>query len=288
MKTILKFSSLTFLFCLSSQVNSAQNYSSVNTYYKPLFDFQYKNPGFALDEQQKQNKNGLLRFSILTGYREGIEPVKSLGNFEFFHNEKNKTSRFYMINLSILDMVSFGVVKSNRVILEVKDPSKYRFDPSLGSKQEWMRKNAKCFEYLIPYHTMKDSKFILEELSHHLGVTFGNEKRLVEVLVLVRRSKIENPQLQKHIRDKMIVDNSNTMSLDSLPTLIENLHLPPLIDETGHQNKDKISFRYTDTITLQNLKKELNKYDFDLIQEKRVIEMFVIKEKLNESRVISH
>ena len=75
---------------------------------------------FILSEEQSLNKNGFLRFSVLTGYREGVKPVSSGSNFTGFTDTVSHTRRLYMFNLSIVDMLTHGFEDPNHVILEVK------------------------------------------------------------------------------------------------------------------------------------------------------------------------
>lgn len=116
---------------------------------KPNSDHQ--NLLFKLQGEQLSNKNGFLRYSALTGYREDVTPIKAdfNSNFKTEFNVETGTQRIYMYNLSIQDMLTHGLRKSSSVLLEVNDPSKYRYDPAYGDEKEWLRKNGYCYELVI-------------------------------------------------------------------------------------------------------------------------------------------
>ena len=117
------------------------------TYRKPLFDFELTKPVFKLNEEQQKNSNRFLRFSVLTGYRQGVIPIQGFANFANYQDENNGTTRLYMFNLSIQDILTHGLYKSNRVLLEVKNPSHYRYDSSLGSKEEWTKRDRESSDF---------------------------------------------------------------------------------------------------------------------------------------------
>ena len=74
--------------------------SKVN-YRKPLFDFEPSKPTFELLNEQKRNEHRMLRYSFLSGYREGVDPIQGqFGvNFAVTDDKSNGTRRIYMYNL---------------------------------------------------------------------------------------------------------------------------------------------------------------------------------------------
>lgn len=260
--------------------SSAQNMDTTAvSYRRPLFGFNPLKSSFKLDQEQKINKHYFLRMSILTGYREGVESIQGLGNFRTNEDKENATKRFYMYNLSIQDMLTHGFYNSSRIVLEVKDPSRYRYDPSQGSEYEWLRKNGHCFEFILPSGAVQGVKTLEKELCRIFGVEIGLKKRMVNTLVLVRTSKIDK------IRSTQIGEpnddgsgNFRNVPIDHLSSPLYLAGLPPMVDETGYKDHVDLDLKITSWKDLPALRKELQRYDLDLKEEKREFEMFVITE----------
>ncbi|WGQ08876.1 hypothetical protein QG516_20400 [Pedobacter gandavensis] len=163
----------------------------------PLSQFDGQKPVFKLKGEQLINKNRHLSFYALTGYRDGVEPITSAYNLNFLAQKDSiqGTHRIKMYNLSITDMLTYGLTKSDEVILEVKDPSKYRYDPKYGNKKEWLRKNAHCYEILLPENILKDMDLVRNHLSYLFNVKCGYQKRLIKTIMhkngVSQESKIE-------------------------------------------------------------------------------------------------
>jgi len=268
----------TVIFSLSIISVFAQKQDTIS-YRKPLFDFDPIKPTFKLTGEQISNKNRFLRFSIVSGYREGVEPIRGFVNFAATEDKATGTRRLYMYNLSIEDMLTYGFFKSNRVILEVKNPSKYRYDPSQGSKDKWLRENGRCFELVLPIGITLREEFLIDELSRVFGVKCGLQKRLVNALVLTRTSKLDKiKSLEKGVGSYDEHGYFNNVTLDRLASAIYEAGLPPMVDETGYKNPVDLNLNLKSLNDLAGLKRELHRYDLDLKEEKREVEMFVITE----------
>lgn len=247
-------------------------------YIKPLFDFDYDKPLFDLNNSQLTNSCRFLRFYVLSGYIEGVEPVKGFINMDAIIDNEHSTVRSYWINSSIQDILTLGALKSGKVLLEVKDPSHYRYDSSKGAKLEWERKNTYCLEFLYPLSTT-DFKEMQKEVCDIFGVTFKREKRLVDALVLTRTSK----------KDKIKSDNNgvgkydmkgyfHNVPLDRMSDPLNEAEMPPFVNETGYKGNVDMDLKLQSWNDLFVLKKALQKYDLDINKEKREVEMFVITE----------
>jgi hypothetical protein len=267
---------------LSSAVLGQSVQSPKISYKRPLFDFDFKKPLFKLDHETKRNYNGLLRFSAITGYKEGVESTKGTCNFESVVDKDNHTARTYMLNLSIEEMLTMGFYKERDVILDVKDVSKYRYPGSEISELIWKRKNAHCFELMMPYGSINDiAQKIVDELSHFFGVRCNVEKRVVDVLVLVRtssRDKIQSTGTQQSQFNSQSGLFKNT-SLDSLSVSLNQAKMPRMINATGYTKNVDLNLKNPSWKDINAVRKELLRYDLDLRSEKRTIDMFVIKEK---------
>ncbi|MGY0036938.1 hypothetical protein [Pedobacter sp. NJ-S-72] len=259
---------------------SAQDIDTMSISYRnPLFDFNPRKPVFKFNPEQGRNTSRLLRFSVVTGYRQGVQSIRGLMNFSNSIDTSNGTNRYYAYNLSLEDIFTHGFYKPNKVILEVKNPSHYLYDPSQGSKEEWMRKNAYCFEFLIPMGSIDSFDIINKELSRVFGVEFGLKKRIVNALVLVRTSNSDKiKSLGKGERKYTNQGYINNFTLDRLGSILYDAGFAPMVDETGYAGPVDLDLRIDSLTDLITLRKSLQHYDLDLKEEKREVEMFVITE----------
>jgi len=243
-----------------------------------LSTFDSTKPIFKLNKEQRTNTYRHLQFSAISGYKEGIAPINGFGRFSNIVDTANGTTRIYMVNLSIQDLLTFGFDFPNNLFsLEVKDESRYRYRTELGSKLAWMRKNTYCFEYLRPIGANINIDDFKREIAHYFGVTITKEKRLVDALVLVRN------EAKKHINsavksDKKVREVRRRVSVSMLSKIIDSLELPRMVDEAGYTGMIDLHPEVNHSIGLIDVKNALRDYDLDLIQEKRELEVFVIRE----------
>lgn len=268
------------VFMLFSVRGTAQTDSTFN-YQKPLFDFDYSKPVFKLQNEQLKNKSRLLRFSAVSGYREGIQPVAgSFGlNFNAYRDSVSGIQLISFYNSSIADILAHGMVRHNMIYLEVKDPSKYMYDPQYGDKESWVRKNSKCYELALPIGVIKSVKLLDAFLSHEFGVTFGMGKRMVKTLVLVRTSTIDKLKSAGKGEGRYDMNGHfNNVPIDRLNHPLAEAGLPLMVDETGYKDPVDLDLNISAWTDLPTLRMELQRYDLDLKEEMREVEVFVITE----------
>lgn len=265
---------------LFSLKGSAQTDTTSFKYRKPLFDFDYQKPVFKLQNEQLTNKNKFLRFSVVTGYREGVQPISGPygSNFNSYRDTVTGLQLVTMYNSSIADILTHGMVAHNTIVLEVDDPSKYLYITKYGDKENWMRKNAVCYELALPIGVIKGGKTLDEYLASSFGVKFATEKRLVKALILVRTSK--NDKLKSAGKGEAKYDFKgyfNNVPIDLLNRPLAEAGLPPMVNETGYDGFVDLNLKIDSWTDLPALRKELHRYDLDLIDGMRELEMFVIK-----------
>lgn len=246
---------------------------------RPLDNFDPVKPPFLFTEATRKNQSRLLRYSMLTGYREGVEKVQGLANFTSYHDKSNGTTKIYMFNLSIQDMLTLGFYNSSRIILEVKDPKIYRYDPSQGDELAWKRNNAHCLEFMLPTSTIKNADLFKRELSRVFNVEFGLKKRMTDVLVLKRTSTTDKiKSLKQGDASYNLQGHLNNIVIDRLISILYEANLPTLINETDYKNTVDIDLEITKNMSIEVLRKQLAKYDLDITSERREVDMFVITE----------
>ncbi|WP_233603058.1 hypothetical protein [Pedobacter sp. KBW06] len=245
--------------------------------------FEDESPVFQLDEALTSNKSSWLRYDVLSGYREGLAPIKrEFGvNFKALVDTVNGLHFVKMYNLSIEDMLTHGLRKPTYVVLEVKDPSKYRYDPKYGSEIEWLRKHGYCYELMIPKGTMKSMKIVDENIERIFGVKCSTQKRKVPALVLFRTSTAEK---FKASGGKMLQDDEKgiyrNVSIGTIGGPWYRKDILPFINETGYKGLIDVDLgiNVASLAGLPALKEALKRYDLDIKEEPREIEVFVITE----------
>jgi hypothetical protein len=263
-----------------------QKNDSTYSYIKPLKDFDYNKPVFKLQGEQLTNNTRYLRYTALSGYREGAMPTSGVTCYSSFIDPQNGTVRLYCMNHSIEDLVTMGFYNSSRIILEVKDPSKYRYDPKYGPKEAWLRKNAWCFEIALPKGTIKNTQAaIMDNLAAELGLKITSGTRVVKSLILVRTSKTDKIKSSgKGSPDWDPSGHLNNIDLKGpLGSILYNALMPPLVDETGFTGPVDLDMHLPPTFTLEEFRKALQRYDLDLVEGMRPCDnIFVINEINNK------
>lgn len=238
---------------------------------------------FKLDDEFSMNQNAFLRYDALTSYREGVNPIKrEFGiNFRAEIDSLNGVHYIKMYNLSIEDMFTHGLRRPNYVILEVKEPSKYRYDPKYGPEKEWLRKNGYCYELMMPKGTIKGIKIADENLEKLFNVKCSIQMRKVNTLVLFRTSTAEK---FKASGGEMVQNDEKgiycNVSMNTLAGPWYHQNILPFLDETNYQGLIDVNLdvNVKSTADIPSLRAALKRYDLDIREEMREIEMFVITE----------
>ena len=279
------------LFAFTTLVK-AQTDTTAFAYQKPLFDFDPAKPSFKLSADQQNNESRMLRYSLITGYREGVQPISAQFGVRFqrINDPSNGTAKIVMYNTSIPELLYLFPLSAGQLVLEVNDPSKYVYNPSYGDKLSWNRKNTYCLEFTMPAEmvgehvdpaNMFSPYLYTAELEDFFGVKGVNTKRMMKTLVLVRTSKVDK------IKSKGVNTGQNgTMSENgSLRTnLIGNLATPLLkaglrmVDETGYTDAVDMDLNISDWSDVPALRKSLQRYDLDIKEEMRERQVFVVTE----------
>jgi len=233
---------------------------------------------FKLTDAQVKNKQGHVRYAILTNYKEGEIPLNTLGNFGTVIDQENSSFRLYMINLSIVDMVNFSFgLPRNRIILNVKDKRKYKYSMSFGPIDDWMRQNLYCFECFMPLGLQQQTKTVNDELANLFKINFKVEPRMTEVAILVRTSKKD--KISSGISIHSIQGKEAGFYDVPLSTIVQqlnNMEMPPIIDETGYTSNVNLTLDVEQGIS--GLISSLAKYDLGITLEKRQMQMLIINE----------
>ncbi|PTT39494.1 hypothetical protein DBR28_07310 [Chryseobacterium sp. HMWF028] len=217
--------------------------------------------------------------------------IRGMGFGSGFHREGKVIYGRQFTNLSLLEIFStladeiFQKQKESfsekRRIIEVKNPVPLDYIKNAEGGVE--DHNLYSYEYIVPLDKA-DSLYplMLKNLSQFADYTATIEKRKVKCLVLKRTSAV----------DKLKTKGSGMTFLFSLPktdvqntpvyALVNSLNAVPsvslpIIDETGYTGNIDLKMGTISDVT--SIRKELSKYDLDLVEAERELIMLVIKDK---------
>jgi hypothetical protein len=248
-------------------------------YVKPLFDFRPERPMFEFSKEQVKNNQRLLRYYSLTKYREGVTPTDGgFGTtFKGFTDTIKGTRTLYMYNLSIQEMVTHFYDWDNQVLLEVQDPSRYRYIKEYGSKESWLRKNGFCFELMLPIKTV--STAILNDiLANVLSLKITRQDRKVPVIVLYKLSdqinfSSEGLKLHNDIKN----DEYKNIEINDLATSLRK-DGRFFVNDTKYNGTIRLDSDISDWNDLNEVNSKLKKYGLSVREEIRSLNLLVIAE----------
>ena len=247
---------------------------------KEDLDFDSDKPLFV-NGNGGNNESYIFR-SLLTGYTDGLPGA---GGTKY--NDDGKVIRIFSLNTSILALYQQAYPQmagfpKNRIVLDVMEPLKYTAEDNWD---EWKYDNAYCYELIVPAVTVeKARKLMQDDLLRFFGLMVYVEKRMVKCLALKVKVKAliknenhgnsETNLSNKDIGPKYMYNRPVSYLVNRLNSMIST----PVIDETGYTEKISIEGLPADLNNIKLLNAGLNKYGFELVEEKRQLEFFVLKE----------
>jgi thiol-disulfide isomerase/thioredoxin len=178
---------------------------------------------------------------------------------------------------------------NNQVILEVANPSDYLFpvDPAQGN--EWI--DDHCYQYAIrvpPARAGDLYALMREDLNRYFNIEAKIERRKRECLLLVRTStkdKIktagEKPVYQQHDTGYTLKNHPVSWLIYAIAgsQFVRPFNFPyPIVDNTNYTANIDIDL-HVNMKNIPALRKELNKYDLDLVKGEKELDVLVIREK---------
>ncbi|AZA60086.1 TlpA family protein disulfide reductase [Chryseobacterium indoltheticum] len=190
---------------------------------------------------------------------------------------------YYAIGFELFRQQEKASFTEKRMIIEVKEPEQLMpIEKADGSNDG---ANLYNYEFIIPEQKSSSLyNYMLEDLNRYSGYTVTLEKRPVKCFVLVRTSK----------KDKLTTKGGEKRStFPRTPSILRNVPLKNMvnmlngeinikelfIDQTGYTGN--VDLEVSGVKDIATLKKELQKYDLDLIPEERDVLMMVIKDQQN-------
>lgn len=222
--------------------------------------------------------------SILTKYNESLSQGRLTDR-----DIHGQYVRFIAVNTDILSVYgqaypeigSYSTRK--RLLWELKEPNKYRWNGT-DDFAEWQQKNAVTYEIIVPPCTKeKLQQYIREDLVRYFGLSIQKEIRKVKCLVLINVDRSKNPitKLKAGTTNIMEDDSYERKYIHNFPAGIlldfyfNKLNLP-VVDESyikGNVDMDLPG----DLLDLPKVRKALQRYGLDLVEEARLIDVVVLK-----------
>ena len=170
----------------------------------------------------------------------------------------------------------------SRAIIEVKDRA--LLNGIFKADSTFEEHNLYTYELMVP-ERQADSLFyyMLADLNRYSDYIGSIENRMVDCLVLVRTSSKDKIKTKGGIPNCTFPASPSILTNHKLSVMINMLadDTPfvglPIVDETGYDGN--VDIKVSRVKDLVSFKKELNKYDLDLIPAKRSLNMFVLKDK---------
>jgi thiol-disulfide isomerase/thioredoxin len=190
---------------------------------------------------------------------------------------------YYAIGYELFKQQDKTSFTEKRMVIEVNQPEQLMpIEKADGSNDGT---NLYNYEFIIP-EQKSDSlyNYMLEDLNRYSGYTVTLEKRPVKCFVLVRTST----------KDKLATKGGEKRStFPRNPSILRNVPLKNMVNMLNGEIPIKELFidetKYTGNVDLEvsgvtdiaTLRKELQKYNLDLIPEERQVLMMIIKDQRN-------
>ena len=168
-----------------------------------------------------------------------------------------------------------------RRIIDVKNPKALDYIKNPEGRVEDY--NLYNYEYIVP-QSKADSLYPLmfENLSRFADYKTIIEKRKVKCLVLKRTSTVDKLKTKGSEMSFLFSLSKTNLQNTSLYALVNSLNAVPtislpIVDETGYPNN--IDLTMGAISDLNSIRKELLRYDLELVEAERELDMLVISEK---------
>jgi len=243
--------------------------------------------------------NKFITRSLITPYIRGIASVESKssdtsGTRLFMSNTPLPylfKTPYQKLDTSIASIFEFDYL-NKRLLIETKQRSLFKNWPkeeqaTAAEIDSFKKKYLFTYELILPpsFSLPEAYKIMLQDLQTAFRINSGIEKRRVKCLSLVRtssddkiKSTIKNnqPYQFNHNNDSVSFKN---ISL-SLFIRYFNMHfdMPLIVDNTDYTGNVSLEMEMKDQ-TLPTLREALRKYDLDLVETEREIEMIVLKDR---------
>jgi thiol-disulfide isomerase/thioredoxin len=200
------------------------------------------------------------------------------------------------INIDLLDLITIAFGKyyqvdwvntPNRMILEIRDSSRYFAPPDKIKSLNWYIENSYCYDLAVPISKSdKLFQFMQQDLERYFDLDIRIVRRSVNCIALVKkRSRNNTDNGASKLFLKSSVYNSINRHKMSKNIFIANYIQPyfsslPIVDNSGSEEIVNVD-TFAPPGNYEDLIKQLHGIGFDLIETHENLNMLLIKENNN-------
>jgi thiol-disulfide isomerase/thioredoxin len=252
--------------------------------------------------------DNIFKYGILENIKYGTLIFKGSDTLSLYIDHKGENIQYYP--RPIMELYQFAYNESDsdgkykfrepgRTVLEVKNPSNYKYPGPGVNMDEWRSKYGYYYYAILPEKLQAEKyKIMQEELRRYFSLNVSIEKREVKCLKLVRTSKRDLlktkggqslfTNLTVDLKDEDNVPNAkrrfqnvpfNTL-FTSIKAIGNWLWDIKIVDSTGYEGHIDFEASVSDLeyMTIDNFRKVIRKYDLDLIPSIEIMEVLVLRE----------
>jgi thiol-disulfide isomerase/thioredoxin len=228
------------------------------------------------------NEVNYIHRSLLTGYRGELPSVRHTS-----YNKEGKITRILFTNSSLSGLIGKAYpaifkYTANRIVLDVSDENKFKRAQDWAT---WKYDNTYCYELIMPPCDLNQARiYMQQDLKRFFGLRVSIETRQLECLVLKLNGKpVKGISKGGNKATNMFEENEEikfirNCQIDVVIEKLNSIMATPVLDESNFKEKLDMTF-VKDLTDIESLRKLLQDHGFDLIKEKREIEVLVISNK---------
>ncbi|MBY0477660.1 MAG: TlpA family protein disulfide reductase [Chitinophagaceae bacterium] len=224
----------------------------------------------------------------------GFAPTQLL-----FEKISGKLQGISCVNETVLDLYKEAyrdklpfqpIIPDNRVVFEVAEKSKYVAPPYDSTYYYWANKNVFCYALRLSVDSAAQIYSVMKkDLDRFFKIESSIEKRKIKCWVLKKldskfhiQSKGGKEKYEKAY-NRIILQNHQIRSLFYALEDIVNVQYPqmPFLDLTGYSGAIDIELPWKEDvkeISIPELRKSLQLFGLDMVEEYRIIDMLLIRE----------
>jgi hypothetical protein len=176
---------------------------------------------------------------------------------------------------------------NKRLSIEIKDPQKLIRPKAAVKSDLWQMENTLSYEARVS-SDLDLFKFVQADLDKYFPYSARVEKRKRRCLVIVKcpSSAVTIVASARNGKPGIIRGKAGAVTINNIPFYpgVVNLLAPgfndlamPIID--GTNLTDKVHMQFTNIYDLDEVKKDLQRYGFDIIEQEKEIDCLIIRDK---------
>ena len=225
------------------------------------------------------NGENIIFRSMLTGYLPGLPTSIGGGNID-----DSVSSRIYCTNVPVILLYKLaypGLKNFPNSRIKIESPTPAKYIPEADNWDTWKVSNTYCYELMVPpFDKKRKSQIMREDLVRYFGLHTSIQNKKVDCWVITRL-----PAINKNVTiSSNVLKDANTgfgyvhcRNISGLAEYLNTVLSTPVIDNSAYKGALSIDLP-EGVITFSELKNLLNKEGFELKNENKEMEMFIISE----------